>query len=175
MVLLAALFFIFVWAAMLYVFSILSKRHSWIMPLFAIGLGAPRWAQMLWGTSGMGLYLPWTGSAVASVFAGRSLWLWLGVLDSFQGVGFGMILLTTLTRLHVSFTLISAQVIGSAATIVAQAVGPDRNGPGSVFPNFVLDAKTGITQPWFWVGLGLNLGINLVAFKFFRKEQLSKP
>jgi len=130
---------------------------------------------MLWGTSGIGAYLPWTGSAMASVFAGRALWLWLGVLDSVQGVGFGMILLTTLTRLHVSFTLITAQVIGSAATIVAQAVGPDRLGPGSVFPNFGINPMSGITSPWFWVGLGLNLGINLVAFKFFRKEQLTKP
>ncbi|KKY22764.1 putative alpha-glucan [Phaeomoniella chlamydospora] len=173
--LLALLFFIVIWSLMLYLFSFLSTKHSWIMPLFAIGLGAPRWAQMLWGTSGLGNYLPWTGGAVASVFAGRSLWLWLGVLDSFQGVGFGMILLTTLTRLHVSFTLISAQVIGAAATIVAQAVGPDRNGPGSVFPNFGINPINGISQPWFWIGLACNLGINLVAFKFFRKEQLSKP
>lgn len=45
--------------------------------MFGVGLGAPRWAQMLWGTSGIGLYLPWLGgSAVASALASRALWLW---------------------------------------------------------------------------------------------------
>jgi alpha-1,3-glucan synthase len=33
------------------------------MPVFAIGLGAPRWCQIWWGTSGMGLYVPWAGAA----------------------------------------------------------------------------------------------------------------
>ena len=35
----------------------------------------------------MGQYLPWTTGPVASALAGRSLWLWLGVLDAVQGVG----------------------------------------------------------------------------------------
>lgn len=35
----------------------------------------------------MGQYLPWTAGPVASAIAGRSLWLWLGVLDAVQGVG----------------------------------------------------------------------------------------
>lgn len=52
-----------------------------------MGLGAPRWAQMLWGTSNIGQYVPWAGGPVASAIAGRSLWLWLGVLDAVQGVG----------------------------------------------------------------------------------------
>ena len=52
-----------------------------------MGLGAPRWAQILWSTSGMGHYLPWTAGPIASGLAGRSLWLWLGVLDALQGVG----------------------------------------------------------------------------------------
>ena len=52
-----------------------------------MGLGAPRWAQMLWGVSGIGLYVPWAGGPVASAIAGRGLWLWLGVLDAVQGVG----------------------------------------------------------------------------------------
>ena len=86
-----------------------------------------------------------------------------------------MILLTTLTRLHVAFTLVTAQVIGAAATIVAQAVGPDRLTAGLVFPNLAVNARHGIAQPWFWVALALNLGVNFLAFKFFRKEQLMKP
>lgn len=52
-----------------------------------MGLGAPRWAQILWSTSNMGQYLPWAGGPIASALAGRSLWLWLGVLDAVQGVG----------------------------------------------------------------------------------------
>lgn len=61
--------------------------------LFAltVGLGAPRWCQMLWGTSSIGLYLPWAGSA--GPYITICLWLWLGVLDSIQGVGLGMMLL----------------------------------------------------------------------------------
>ena len=52
-----------------------------------MGLGAPRWVQILWSTSNMGHYLPWAAGPVASAIAGRSLWLWLGVLDAVQGVG----------------------------------------------------------------------------------------
>lgn len=46
---------------------------------------------MLWGTSALGLYVPWAGNA--GPYAAISLWLWLGVLDAVQGVGLGMILL----------------------------------------------------------------------------------
>ena len=52
-----------------------------------MGLGAPRWAQILWSTSNMGDYLPWAVGPIASGLAGRALWLWLGVLDAVQGVG----------------------------------------------------------------------------------------
>ena len=85
--LLVIFFFVAVWAAFLYVFALLSTSHSWILPIFAMGLGAPRWAQMLWGTSNIGQYVPWAGGPAASALAGRSLWLWLGVLDALQGVG----------------------------------------------------------------------------------------
>jgi alpha-1,3-glucan synthase len=40
-----------------------SKIHSWLMPIFAVGLGCPRWCQMLWGVSGVALYIPWGGKA----------------------------------------------------------------------------------------------------------------
>lgn len=65
----------------------LSKRHAWIIPIFAVGLGTPRWCQMLWSTSNIGAYLPWAGGPLASALVGRVLWLWLGVLDTVQGVG----------------------------------------------------------------------------------------
>lgn len=104
-VLLIILFFIVIWAVILWYFSEQSTIHSWILPMFAVGLGAPRWCQILWSCSNIGMYLPWAGGPVASAILGRMLWLWLGVLDSLQGIGFGMILLQTLTRYHVTFTL----------------------------------------------------------------------
>ena len=172
---LVAVFFIGVWAAFLYIFANLSATHSWILPVFAIGLGAPRWAQLLWATSNIGAYVPWAGGPIASALAGRALWLWLGVLDAVQGVGFGMILLQTLTRFHVLFTLIAAQVLGSIATILARATAPNKIGPGDVFPDFSSDASEGLRKAWFWVGLLFNLAVPVGFFMFFRKEQLSKP
>lgn len=152
-VLILLFFFVFIWACFLGLFGYLSKADSWIIPVFAIGLGAPRWCQMLWGISNIGLYVPWAGGPVGSAIAGRSLWCWLGVLDAVQGVGFGMILLQTLTRLHVTFALIAAQIIGSVATIVARATAPDQIGPGTVFPDFSATWEYGLKQPAFWFGL----------------------
>jgi alpha-1,3-glucan synthase len=123
-------FFGILWTLALFIFAKLSIQHSWILPIFAIGLGAPRWCQMLWGTSSIGLYLPWAGGPVVSALVSRSLWLWLGLLDTIQGVGLGMIFLQTLTRLHVAFTLIAAQLLGSVATIVARASAPNKLGKG---------------------------------------------
>ncbi|KAI9742079.1 MAG: Cell wall alpha-1,3-glucan synthase ags1 [Cirrosporium novae-zelandiae] len=169
-------FFIGVWAALLVLFGRLSKKHSWILPIFAIGLGAPRWAQMLWGTSGIGLWVPWMpGGPIAGALAGRALWLWLGVLDSVQGVGFGMMLLQTLTRIHIAVSLVAAQLLGTAVTMIAKATAPDKDGPGDVFPDFSAGIIQGISKPWFWIALGCQLIIPIGFFKFFRKEQLSKP
>lgn len=42
---------------------------------------------MLWATSNIGSYIPWAGNPVSSALTGRVLWLWLGVLDTIQGVG----------------------------------------------------------------------------------------
>ena len=174
-VLLVIFFFIIVWSAILYGFARLSRAHSWILPLFAVGLGAPRWAQILWSCSNIGAYVPWAGSALGSAIAGRSLWLWLGVLDAIQDVGFGMILLQTLTRVHIAYVLISAQVLGSVATIVARATAPNKIGPGDVFPDFTRGASPGVRRAWFWVGLLAQLLICVGFFRFFRKEQLNKP
>lgn len=98
-VILIIVFFIGIWIVFLYIFSHLSKSHSWVLPVFAMGLGAPRWAQILWSTSSMGHYLPWTAGPVASGLAGRALWLWLGVLDAVQGVGKPLPSSLTSTRL----------------------------------------------------------------------------
>jgi alpha-1,3-glucan synthase len=177
MVLLLALaFFIGVWYMLLAVLAWRTKTHSWILPIFAIGLGAPRWAQMLWGTSGIGLWVPWiVGGPRGSALGGRILWLWLGVLDSIQGVGFGMMLLQTLTRIHIAASLCAAQLIGTVTTLVARASAPDRDGPGDVFPDFSAGIIQGISKPWFWIALSCQLAIPIGFFMFFRKEQLTKP
>jgi alpha-1,3-glucan synthase len=168
-------FFIGVWALFLWYFAVLSKRHSWILPVFAIGLGCPRWCQMLWATSNIGLYVPWAGGPAASAFAGRALWLWLGVLDALQGVGIGMILLQTLTRFHIAFTLVAGQVLGSIATVLARATAPNNVGPGDVFPDFSAGPGEGLSRPWFWIALLFQILLCGGFFLFFRKEQLSKP
>lgn len=171
---LVVLFFVIVWAVSLAFFYRESRTHTWILPIFAISLGAPRWCQMLWSTSGMGTWVPWAGGPLASAIVGRSLWLWLGVLDQLQGVGLGMILLQTLTRFHVTYVLVGSQVLGSIATIVARACAPDSNGPGDVFPNLVLGLG-GLGKAWFWIALICNLLIPVGFAKWFRREQLMKP
>ncbi|KAJ6007917.1 hypothetical protein N7540_011893 [Penicillium herquei] len=168
-------FFIVVWAAALWVFHVFSKRHAWFIPIFAIGLGAPRWAQILWSTSNIATYIPWAGSPVTGALVGRGLWLWLGVLDSLQGVGFGMILLHTMTRFHITFTLLAAQVVGSIATMLARATAPDKLGPGNVFPDFSAGIIAGLGKADFWVCLLFMLSINVLCIFFYRKEQLTKP
>lgn len=106
---------------------------------------------------------------------GRGLWLWLGVLDALQGVGFGMILLQTLTRMHVTFALTAAQIIGSLATIAARATAPNNIGPGTVFPDFSGGFTQGLQEPMFWLALVFQAVICIGYFVFFRKEQLFKP
>ena len=85
-----------------------------------------------------------------------------------------MILLQTLTRFHVLFTLIAGQLLGSLTTIVAKATAPDKVGAGSVFPDFCVDPKVGLSSAWFWVALLFQLAVPVGFAVFFRKEQLSK-
>lgn len=177
--LLVIVFFIGVWGALMLVLTHFSKTHTWLLPVFAVGLGAPRWCQMLWGTSSLALYIPWAGSG--GPYLGVSLWLWLGVLDAIQGVGLGMILLQTLSRLHVCATLAFSQIIGSICVMVARATAPNRIGPGSVFPDAAKwDFEDGLkgspmAAPLFWLALASQLVIVLGYFWFYRKEQLARP
>ncbi|PYH89079.1 alpha-1,3-glucan synthase [Aspergillus ellipticus CBS 707.79] len=174
-VILCIVFFGFVWAGFLFIVSHYFNSHSWFLPVFACGLGAPRWAQIWWGISGIGYYLPWvSGGYVGGALASRSVWLWLGVLDSIQGLGFGIILLQTLTRMHMLFTLICSQVLGSIATICARAFAPNSVGPGPVSPDPTFGAVA-VADAWFWVALFCQLLVCAGFLLFFRKEQLSKP
>ncbi|KAL2146355.1 hypothetical protein VTI28DRAFT_4380 [Corynascus sepedonium] len=173
--LLALGFYCGLWALVLYAFSYFSDEHTWLLPIFAIGLCAPRWAQEFWGTSGLGWYLPWAGGPVGSAIVSRCLWLWLGLLDNIQGVGLGMLLLATLTRQHVLTVLVGAQVVGSAFTMLARATSPNALSPHTTFPDFSQGVMPGIASPFFWVCLLFQLIIPVGFFKFFRKEQVSKP
>ncbi|EPQ58265.1 modular protein with glycoside hydrolase family 13 and glycosyltransferase family 5 domains [Gloeophyllum trabeum ATCC 11539] len=177
--LLVVAFFVVVWAILMYILTQFSKIHTWLLPVFAVGLGAPRWCQMLWGTSSLALYIPWAGHA--GPYLGVSLWLWLGVLDAIQGVGLGMILLQTLSRLHVCATLAFSQIIGSICVMVARATAPNKIGPESVFPDAATwDFEQGLkgspmASPTFWVALVCQLIIVIGYFWFYRKEQLARP
>ncbi|KAJ5569634.1 uncharacterized protein N7459_009064 [Penicillium hispanicum] len=167
-------FFGVAWIAILFLLGWISKSHSWILPIVACGLGAPRWAQIWWGTSGSALFLPWAGSYTSGALVSRSLWLWLGVLDALQGLGFGMILLQTLTRMHICFTLLVSQVLGSIATICARSFAPNNIGPGPISPDITAGAGA-LGNAWFWIALLLQLSICGGFLLFFRREQLSKP
>lgn len=89
-----------------------------------------------------------------------------------------MILLQTLSRLHVCATLVMAQMLGSVIAIIARLSAPNKSGPGGVFPNPSLwDVNgTGENNPlaeWaFWVALICQIIIVIGYFVFFRKEQL---
>lgn len=168
-------FFIVLWTIILYIFSLFSDEHTWLLPIFAIGLGAPRWAQMFWGVSGIGWYLPWVSSPVGSAILSRCIWLWLGLLDSIQGVGLGMMLLATLTRAHVLAVLIGSQAIGAAVTMLARATCPNAKYATVTFPDFSQGVLPGAAEKWFWICLAFQLVIPFGFFKFFRKEQVSKP
>lgn len=86
-----------------------------------------------------------------------------------------MILLNTLTRFHIAFILLAAQVLGSIATILARATAPNNLGPGDVFPDFSAGFGEGLSKAWFWIALLFQLASNMMCFFFFRKEQLQKP
>ncbi|KAJ5949119.1 hypothetical protein N7454_000703 [Penicillium verhagenii] len=167
-------FFIVVWVAALLIFRFLSKEHSWILPVFGLSLGAPRWAQTWWGASNIGYYLPWAGGLTSGALISRCLWLWLGVLDEIQQVGLGMILLQTLTRVHVCFVLLAAQALGSIATICARAFAPNKIGPAGVSPD-IGSSLDRVANAWFWVALAFQLFASFGFLLFYRREQLNRP
>ncbi|GLA32170.1 hypothetical protein AnigIFM63326_011309 [Aspergillus niger] len=167
-------FFVVLWVVILVIFRALSKEHSWILPVFGLSLGAPRWAQTWWGTSNIGYYLPWAGSLVSGSIASRCLWLWLGLLDEIQQVGLGMILLQTMTRVHVCFVLLAAQALGSIATICARGFAPNKIGPGDISPD-VGTSVDKVGNAWFWIALFFQLLASWGFLLFYRREQLNRP
>jgi hypothetical protein len=84
----------------------------------------------------------------------------------------------TLSRLHVCATLAFSQLLGSVVVIIARATAPNKQGPGTVFPDAAKwDPAEGlsgspISFPLFWVALVCQLIIVVGYFWFYRKEQL---
>ena len=97
-----------------------------------------------------------------------------------QGVGLGLILLQTLSRLHVTVTLALSQILGAAVVMIARATAPDALGPGTVFPDVgTWNPQNGLSgspmvEPMFWVCLICQLIIVVGYFWFYRREELGK-
>jgi alpha-1,3-glucan synthase len=85
------LFFVGLWCLVMYILYRLGRVYSWILPVFAVGLLSPLWAQMSWSCSTVGYTLHWAGTAAP--YLSLALWLWLGVLVAIQSVGLSMMLL----------------------------------------------------------------------------------
>ncbi|KAI8454843.1 hypothetical protein BY996DRAFT_4581452, partial [Phakopsora pachyrhizi] len=98
------------------------------------------------------------------------------VLDAVQGVGLGMILLQTLSRVHVAAILCLAQIIRATAVIAARATAPNRIGPGNVFPDLGFWDPSGrlnespVANWEFWVALACQLVIVASYLVLFRRE-----
>lgn len=162
-----------IWVGIMYVLKRHSKVHTWLLPVIAVGLLSPRWAQMSWSTSNIGSAMDWGG--VVAVYFSLALWLWLGVLDAIQSVGLSMMLLQTLTRVHVAATLMLCQVVGSIAFILARETAPNSKGPGDVFPDPSLGGvESPIQKPIFWLALIFQIVVAIGYLIWFRKEQLSR-
>lgn len=86
-----------------------------------------------------------------------------------------MLLLQTLTRFHITFALVAAQVIGSIGTIINRADGLSSTGPLPYYPSVVQDPGAGLSYAGFWICLIFQIIVCVGYFAFFRKEQLSKP
>jgi hypothetical protein len=67
-----------------------------------------------------------------------------------------MILLQTLTRMHICFTLLVSQVIGSIATMCARSFAPNNIGPGPISPDITAGVGA-LGNAWFWIALLLQL------------------
>jgi alpha-1,3-glucan synthase len=82
-----------------------------------------------------------------------------------------MMLLQTLTRIHIAATLIVAQILGTLITMLAKATAPDRDGPGDVFPDFSMGVGGALGgNYWFWIALGAQLVIPLGFFTFLGRN-----
>jgi alpha-1,3-glucan synthase len=73
-------------------------------------------------------------------------------------------------RDHNAFTLLTTQVVGSIAVMLARAIAPDNEGPGDVFPDFSYyrsgDSIDVFRKSWFFVGLFCQIIVCMGYFLF---------
>jgi alpha-1,3-glucan synthase len=162
---LIGVFWIGLWAVGVWVMYRASRVHSWVLPVFAAGLLAPRWAQILWSVSDVGTSLAWANGASAGL--ALSLWLVLGVLDGFQVLGLVTMLMQTLTRIHLVAVMSMAQGLGVVAFMLVKWTGVDQWA-------FVNPAMADAPLPVvFWGAFVVQIVLALGCFVWFRREQLS--
>jgi len=104
-----------------------SKIHMWFLAIFAVGIGMPRWCQVGRIQASLVLGAHQLSHRCSGVFPS----LWLGVLNAVQGVGLGMILLQTLSRLYACTTFTISQMLGSIIVIVADTLLATRFTPAT--------------------------------------------
>lgn len=171
-IILLLIFFIVVWAVLLSVIKILSLNNVWFPVIFGLGLICPRWCLEFWSSSGLGINLPWAGKA--SALLTKSVWLLLALWDGIQGVGVGVMLLQTLARDHVAFTLMLAQVISCITIMIAKPSLPvsDR-----VFPNLGAwnpsEGPGPCASPCFYIALICQFVAVGGLLYHYRKSQLA--
>ncbi|EEB09062.1 cell wall alpha-1,3-glucan synthase mok14 [Schizosaccharomyces japonicus yFS275] len=157
--------------------SFLFNAHLGQFPVIGLGFGITKWLHLFWSTSNIGMFLPWAG--IAGPYLSRALWLWLAILDAVQNVGIGLILLQTLTRRHVTSTLMLGQLFGATTTILARLTSPTKIGPSTVFPDLTgyttVDGIEPLLDIPFWVCLLLQIIVCGGYLKYFRRENMSRP
>ena len=174
---------------------------QWILPIFSFASSSilhPRWAQLLWSISRIGLSLPWVQlpwysngkilfrySPFLSALLSRSLWLYLGMFDLLIGVGAGLALMQALPRQHVLFVSTLAQVFGAMGMIAARAtlLAPGRGAAAveglkivpQIFPDFTKGIFPGLGYGIFWFVVSIHVSIATGWIWWYRKAQLQKP
>ena len=96
-------------------------------------------------------------------FLSLGLFCWLGVLDAFAQVGLSMMLLQTLTRIHVSAVLFLSQILSSV--FLCLSLLSDIN----PFPNILYSDSV-----YFWIVFLLYVICAYGYLFFFRTECLSR-
>ncbi|WBW72795.1 prospore membrane alpha-1,3-glucan synthase Mok12 [Schizosaccharomyces osmophilus] len=171
-VVLLLIFFIAVWIIVLYGIKFLSLNNVWFPVIFGLGLLCPRWCLEFWSSSGLGLNLPWAGR-IAPVLT-KLIWLYLALWDGIQGIGIGVMLLQTLARDHVAFTLMLSQVVSSLTIMVAKPTIPVSD---KVFPNLGAwnpsEGPGPCSSPCFYIALICQIIAIGGLFYYYRKSQLA--
>jgi len=174
---LAVLFYVILWSVLLAAFAACSNSHPGCFRSLPRGwdLAHSAGRRNSGGLQALGFIsfglVGWWHRQLSRGFSGSG---W-ALLDTIQIVGMGMMLIAALTRHHVMGVLIASQVIGGVVAIIAKATSPNAVHPTATFPDFIAGSYPGLSSEYFWLCLVFQLIIPFGFFKFFRKEQVTKP